>query len=315
MDTAEALLTPLVDFMATELIDPPDIVQGLIPASGVVVLAGQPKSKKTFLLLNLYASLIDGRPFLGRAVMPTPAAFFFLEGRPAAIQKRLRRIISLGDFGRHQVAIHPRAFRLDTRRGLDQLCDAIDATGVRVIVVDPLVFAHRQDENSNTQMGALLHELADFAHARGVVVILVHHLAKGGPEDDMRAIRGASAIPGATEANLRVQVRRGGVRLSIEGRDVEEQDSMSLAFDKETFGFTVADPSTSAPGSSPDDHQERVWAVVLRRGAPVDVKSLANLVSLSAPTVQKCLNALVEEGRVQKLPEKRGKAFLYCAAA
>jgi AAA domain-containing protein len=67
--------------------------------------------------------------------------------------------------------------------------------GIDVIIIDPLVKAHGLEENSNTDMDAVLAIIADLSIAADIVVDFLHHTAKGPQEaGNVDKARGASAI-------------------------------------------------------------------------------------------------------------------------
>jgi hypothetical protein len=72
---------------------------------------------------------------------------------------------------------------------------AVIEHGIDVIVIDPLVKAHGVEENSNTDMDAVLAIIADLSIAADIVVDFLHHTSKGTMEaGNVDKARGASAI-------------------------------------------------------------------------------------------------------------------------
>ena len=56
------------DLMETEIVKPDEIVKGLLPV-GASILAGEPKSGKSFIVMQMVLAVASGMPFLG---METP---------------------------------------------------------------------------------------------------------------------------------------------------------------------------------------------------------------------------------------------------
>ncbi len=81
---------------------------------------------------------------------------------------------------------------------VDEIVEIITSQKVICWTVDPLVYAHHCDENSNSEMSVIVHALNDIAAKTGCAINLVHHTSKGGSEGgSMDKSRGASSITGA----------------------------------------------------------------------------------------------------------------------
>lgn len=63
-----------------------------------------------------------------------------------------------------------------------------------VLIIDPLVSYHEEDENDNGAMRRTLDVLTQIQHELGISVILIHHASKSSSNKDSFALRGASAI-------------------------------------------------------------------------------------------------------------------------
>ena len=75
----------------------------------------------------------------------------------------------------------------------NKLTEMIEATSARLLILDPLVSYHTQDENSNVGMRSVLDALTEVASAAGAATIVVHHHGKSEHVGANQA-RGASAI-------------------------------------------------------------------------------------------------------------------------
>lgn len=63
-----------------------------------------------------------------------------------------------------------------------------------ILIIDPLVSYHEEDENDNGAMRRTLDVLTQLQHELGISVILIHHASKSSSNKDSFALRGASAI-------------------------------------------------------------------------------------------------------------------------
>ena len=303
-----ALLTSLTTFLTHEFPVTPFLVPGLIPGgSGLLILAGLPKAGKTLLSMQLFIALLTGETFLGRPVTPTAATYIVEEGQAGRIQSRLRRL--LGDrvpVAGHYVAVRP-GLRLDTADGRARFADAVRASGTQVVFVDPLAFVHQLDENANGEMAPMLHALGGLTHDLGVLVVLVHHQAKGAAPGDSRGIRGAGALAGATEGNLMLSRSGGGHRLTVDLRDGEDV-ALDLFLDRTTLRFRVDErrPVVRERATLAD----RVAGAFAGSDEAVDVKTLSGRMCLSDTAVATALRELVQAGLVGTAGT-RGRSILY----
>lgn len=77
---------------------------------------------------------------------------------------------------------------------LDAIQNAVETHQTDIIILDPLISFHGQDENSNDQMRRLLDQVAVFTESLGASPLLIHHHGKFTSESGPGGGRGASAI-------------------------------------------------------------------------------------------------------------------------
>ena len=206
------------------------IVDGLIKFGDCVLLAGRPKSGKSWLLLQLAQAVDSGMMFIGKPTTQAPILYLALEDGDRRIHER-----------QHVRKWKPKraAFGFGilplNEGGMDQLQNA--AQGYEVIVIDTLRAACGAgvDENDNAAMGEIMQNLANFAHTSQKTIIVTHHTRKGESEDAFDLIRGAGAIRGAYDVGIVIQRKQNETEavLRVESRDVEADD-MTIKFEGAT---------------------------------------------------------------------------------
>ena len=202
------------------------LIKSVIPQAGLRVIFGEPGSGKTFLLIDLVASVALGFPWRGLKVKQQRVLYVCAEGA--------------GGF-RNRVAAYIRQFAAnfgDELRVVDQppsLLDKGDAAalieGVRIagaglVIIDTLSQALAGgDENSSTDMGAALKACRDVHTATGAMVLLVHHSGK----DASRGARGWSGLKAA--ADVEIEVTRGPcARLARISKLKDAEDGATFGF-------------------------------------------------------------------------------------
>jgi hypothetical protein len=237
-----------------------DLVAGLgLPATGVGMIAGPPKSFKTLLAMQLAISVAAGGgtcpvDFLGREICRGGSVLIVEEeGSLNQLRDRFRR--QIGGLGAANPAIDLVPFtgrRLDTDRGAEWLVDAISANGHVAAILDPLGFMHRQDENSSSAMGPIMQQLGRAAREADAHVLVLHHVSK--PQANKPTgrlgdrIRGASSIYASLDGLL-VLDRQGDrqARLQGESRGSDAVD-LYLELDAETLLLRPIDAPARSGG-------------------------------------------------------------------
>lgn len=214
----------LADLLAADMRPIEWVVEGLVARGQLVMIAGRPKSGKTWLVLQLAQSVDEGRAFLGKETTRGRVLLVTLEDGP----RRLRSRVEMLGWRPKAVDVVFSLAHLDgdgmtAGPGLRQLDEA--AGKYDLIVIDTLIagLSGRADENSNTAMAAIANDLADIARASNAAVVLVHHTSKGTHEDVFHTIRGASALRGAYDVGMvleRKKDEREGL-LHVESKDLE----------------------------------------------------------------------------------------------
>ena len=141
---------------ATSLLAEPDpdiswLVDDLLPATGVVVAAGDPKSFKTLLALQLAVTVgyapeepLYERDFLGRTARPGTVLFVEEEGSRHKLRERIRMMSDGLGWPREfsiEFALH-QGVRLDERKWLEDIYRHAEHHETSLIVLDPLVMLH-----------------------------------------------------------------------------------------------------------------------------------------------------------------------------
>jgi len=243
------------DFLAEPEPDHDDLVDGILPAQGACLLAGDPKSFKSLKALQLALSVAHGSVdgFLGRPLRHGPVLFVEEEGSRHKLRERMRSMLAglqvdqPPDF---HLALHQNV-RLDEERSLREVKALAAELRPALIVLDPLVFLHSGDENKPSEMARVMRAVVELAAEHECCALVIHHLTKptsNGPKVRRPAerLRGAGSFRGATDANL-VMEREGDrtARLQGEYRDSEPL-SLYLSLDPETLLLWPTEPPESA---------------------------------------------------------------------
>lgn len=204
------------------------LVYGVMPAEGYGAVYGPSGSGKGFLVVDMIAAIVEGRPWFGHRVKrPGRVVYVVLEGK-AGIPKR---------FGAWEVANERpfpdkvrflfEAFKLTEREDVLGLAAAIEeAGGADLILIDTLNRAMPgADENSPQDMSRALEAVKSLQAMSGGMVLLVHHTGK----DASKGMRGHSSLFGGMDAVIEVS-QSGESRSWSSDKLKDEKDGESHPF-------------------------------------------------------------------------------------
>jgi 5S rRNA maturation endonuclease (ribonuclease M5) len=212
--------------MKTEIPEPVWVVPSLL-CEGLAILAGRPKSGKSWMALSIGIAVATGRRALGLAdVVPGNVLVLSLEDSERRLQDRIR--IIAGDTAEGDVLQ-----RFDYLVGAPPPLSVVEQWLVqhpqaRLIVIDTFGrFRDPQTKNSNlyehdTRSADSLQRLALKHH---ICILLVHHTRKmEDANDPVAEISGSFGLSGVADTILVMKRLRGSDRseLFITGRDVDE---------------------------------------------------------------------------------------------
>lgn len=222
LTTRKALFQAATALLNKERKPTPWLVRGLLIEGGVSMIAGEPKTTKSWLALDIALCVASGEKVIGEFAVPTPrkAAYFFAEDQEDSIINRVRAFAAGRNLDPARFAanayIQPRGEHLDLLKDEDVAWVVASARmlgPIGLLVLDPLRDIHRGKENESDDMSEVMGRARVIASLLSCTVLVVHHAKK--PDkgaDDQRAgnaLRGSSAIYGTLDALMTFKNTRG----------------------------------------------------------------------------------------------------------
>jgi hypothetical protein len=185
--------------LANEPID--YLVEGLLPKGAVVLAAGADGSCKSYVAEKLAVSVASGRPFLGRRCQRAPVLYLDYENPKFEVRQRLDLLC--GDLISELADLKVWGTWLPEQPPTlgNELLLTIAKETKPLIIIDTLRAAHGCDENSSTEMGAVMNTLR-YCTSQGATVLILHHLAKSEGSQS----RGSSVIRSGCDVSLLQQL-------------------------------------------------------------------------------------------------------------
>ena len=145
-----------------------NLIEGLIGAGELVILAAPPKAGKTAIASAMALAIAKGTPFGSTPTDKGAVLWLSLEESPSE-----RAAIMHAAKGRPRTPLYTvfEDMRPDTPQGIARLRHLCLLYEPMLIVIDPLYAAQSTRSNSQT-----LEALADIAHETGAAVLVLHHL-------------------------------------------------------------------------------------------------------------------------------------------
>jgi hypothetical protein len=238
------------------------VVPGYIP-EGVTVFAGKPKIGKSWLLYDICLACAADRFVLG-TIKPTQGDVLYLalEDSQRRLKERLAKLCA-GPW--------PERLTLTTewRRGdnggiedIAEWCD--EAADPLLVVIDTLERFRPPAQRSATAYTtdyAALTDLHKLAHARGIAIVVIHHVRKMEADDPFDMVSGTNGLTGAADTTLIIKRKGENVTLYARGRDIEEKETACL-FNKSSCRWTLLGEAAEVQGSG----QRSAVLEVLRSG-------------------------------------------------
>lgn len=212
----------------------PFVVEELIPP-GLHLLAGAPKTGKSWLALWLCLCVAKGEPLWTFATQPCEVLYLCLEDSFQRIQSRLLDLTEDAPPTLH-FAVMSEQLHSGLVEQIEQFLAERPATGLVVIDTLQCIRAAGNEANPYASDYRDIGVLKSLADRHRIAVLLIHHLRKMNDEDPMNMISGTTGLSGATDSNFVLRRSKRGestAALYCTGRDIPYRE-LSLEFDSES---------------------------------------------------------------------------------
>lgn len=190
----------------------PDLIDGILPATEVSILAGASGAGKTTVLMGVLKQLQDNLPVFGHAITPDLKLGYIAADRTWDAYDRLAQKVGV-DLSKMKVRALIDDENIDTHRLetnpssiLYTLLGEMAHAKVNLVVVDPLAVLLGCDLNTYHVVAARLIRLNRFCKLNNLTVLGTHHATKARSDYSFKRpqdrISGSSALLGFTSTQL-----------------------------------------------------------------------------------------------------------------
>ncbi len=302
--SAAFALAPLGQLLAEPEEQAAWLVDGLLPAGGVSLLAAKPKVGKSTLARNMALAVTRGVPFLGRATTRGAVVYLALEEKRAEVARHFRR---LGATPEDPVFVHVGAA---PEEALAALQTAVADHRPALVIIDPLLRLVRvRDANDYAEVTRALEPLLTLARESGAHLVLVHHLGKGERQGG-DAILGSTALFGAVDTAILLRRHQDSARtLESIQRYGEDMPESVLVLDEERGAVRLAG---TVQERKQEEAKQTIRDALAQVAEAMTEPEIREATGLQATLLALALRALVAEGSVVRSGAgRRGDPYRY----
>jgi hypothetical protein len=247
------------------------LVEGILESGTLSMIYGEPASGKSFLALDLAASVATGRAWNGFNVSQGGAIIFAGEGKSGLTRRARAWSISKSlPLENQPLYLSSGPIDLSEKSSLEliqqEILEIAERGGVEVAVIDTFSRHFGGEENSATDMASFVRTLDTLRQQFEMAIILVHHTGK----DSTRGARGSSAMRAAVDTEMVVLKKKNSI-ISVQNTKQKDSD----LFPEMHFQLTKVPLVDELGQESLDLHGRPVSSCVLELcEAPCPEKSL-----------------------------------------
>jgi hypothetical protein len=231
--------------LTTKLPEPKYAVEGLLP-EGLNLLAGKPKTGKSWMALALALAVANGTNVLGSiSVAQGDVLYLALEDRRRRLKKRLQKLLGSETEGAPDNVDLRCAWKRTDEGGADDLDRWLQQhAAARLVIVDTLAKirprGRRSDGNLYMEDYQAIEALKTVADRHAVTMLVLTHTRKSAAEDVFDTVNGSLGLTGAADGVLVLARERGqfDAVLHVTGRDIDERE-IALGFSQQSCSWTV----------------------------------------------------------------------------
>ena len=244
----------------------PSVVDGLLSA-GVYILAGAPKTGKSFLVAQIAYHVSTGTPLWNYEVQEGTVLYLALEDDFQRIQKRMYRMFGTNSTDNLVFAVAAKQLGSGLNEQLQKFVREHPDT--RLIIIDTLqkIREAQGDKYSYANDYEIMGRLKQFADQNMICILVVHHTRKQQAEDKFDRISGTNGLLGAADGALMLEkAKRTGNKatLDVSGRDQQDQ-CLTLVRDAERLIWKLESAETELWEEPADPILEEIAKLVTQQ--------------------------------------------------
>ncbi len=280
-------------------------VPGILP-EGVILLAGKPKQGKSWLAIAIALAIAAGGVALGKIpVVQGEVLYMALEDTERRLQARAKQLLASMSTVPSGIAFEVRWPRLG-QGGLTHLEKYLKThPAVRLVIVDTWAkISPRSTGSTRSQYEddyASLVPLKSLVDTYRICILVIHHLRKMRADDLLDEISGSIGISGAVDDILILKRERGQqeATLYVTGRDIEQEQRLTLIFDPRTAMWTLVGNAVQIARTK--ERQEILELLIKHAPDGMSPRQVAETLGKNYHTIRSLLRKMEEGHEIQHI--------------
>lgn len=267
------------------------LVEGLIPAQGLVVIGGDAGEGKSWLAEYIAGCVAAGKPVLGQfSITQGPVVYVDEESHSSLLKRRLQKLaagLEVPDDIPVTFLVQ-RGVKIDTEDGLEDLLSVLEGEKPRLVIFDSLVRVHSANENVAGEMAKVMAAFREISRRSGCAVVFTHHVRKRSMFNRAsQRLRGTTDIRAAVDGHIHLHPT------SDTTRKLVEHEKSRFSQPLEPFQIEIVDdeagtatflrylgPGEAGPGEAPRRRREVAKELIVEMLDPEESMTRQQIIAL-----------------------------------
>ncbi|MCF8719231.1 AAA family ATPase [Nitrospina gracilis] len=277
------------------------LIENVWIEGGTGMLAGMPKTGKTWVLVDMAVSIASGQPFLETfKTRQGPVVIYSPEGPHAELNKRIKQVAARRGLDYKALPIYclkASLLRLDERDCQENIERLVQTLAPAFMIFDPLAECFGGDENRAADIGPMVCWIDHLARETNTAACISHHMAK----KDSGSMRGSGALLSFGDNYIFMERKGDRTSMSFLSRHSKSADPVALRLTDRNGnpGYEI-----DAQGQEELDLKNRILEFLEAQGVPVTQRKIRDACRGKTDRYKSILDELRSEGEIRKVKEK-----------
>lgn len=239
-------MTSANDLFHYKIKEPEHLIDNILPAVGVSILAGHPKQGKSWMVLNFIKAMMKREYAFGEfKVKPVGVLYYALEDNSSRLKQRLQMVFEEENPSVKNLIVRTYSQRLNDQTIEEIKTFFIENPSMKFLIIDPYqkmrpVVTDKNSLDSYQKDYRDMSILKELAEELEISILVVHHLKKDkiANDSDLSSLNGSMGLSGSADTILMIQKEEDKITLKITGKDIEER-SLILGVNLDTWVMSV----------------------------------------------------------------------------
>jgi len=299
-------------------------LDGLMQAGRLTLVVGKGYTGKSRLAALVATAAARGMPLGSRSVLPGKTLWIGLEHSQTEILGNFRaaaRGLGIEPWPSDSIQLlAPRTFSLDDEQHVEAVVQHADQHAIDLIVIDPLVAAHANDETPGREMRHVMNAARKLTSGGKRTVVVLHH-----PGKRDASARGSGDLEASADSVVYLTTDKPGTNgpITVEAKHHSHGPGswrIQFAYDEHgAMRLIERDDEAGAPLANGHDRSRELEAkiveVLLEEIKPITQTKLRKAVGGNAKDFREALGAVLMGGTVTETPGPHKQAKFYKLAS